>query len=260
MTGRYGSGPVVVGPVDAEAGRGELVALVGPNGAGKSTLLRSALGGEVRLGGSVGLCGRVFSGGARGGGAAEARWRARRLAWVPQAGSVRFGFSVAEVLAMGRHPHADAGRPVGRAAIASAVERCGVGPLLRLPFVSLSGGQQRRVLLARALAQADGGAVLLADEPTAGMDPGRADAAMRTLRAAADGGLAVVATLHDLTEAWRWADRVWLLAGGRLLADAPPEEVLTDAGLRPVYRAGFERISGTPVAGALRGGAVVTTA
>ena len=124
--------------------------------------------------------------------------------------------------------------------------------------MNLSGGQQRRVLLARALAQADGGAVLLADEPTAGVDPGRADAAMGALRAAADGGLAVVATLHDLTEAWRWADRVWLLAGGRVLADGSPEEVLTDARLRPVYATGFQRIPGAPVAGSLRGGAVVT--
>ena len=246
---------MVVGPVDALASRGELVALVGPNGAGKSTLLRATLRGEVRVGGSVGLCGRALE---AGGGGSAARWWARRLAWVPQAGGARFGFRVREVLAMGRHPHGDAGRASGRAAVASAVDRCGVEPLLGLPFAGLSGGQQRRVLLARALAQADGGAVLLADEPTAGMDPGRADAAMRTLRAAADGGLAVVATLHDLSEAWRWADRVWLLAGGRLLADASPEEVLTDATLRPVYGAGFQRIAGAPVAGALRGGAVVT--
>ena len=258
VTGGYGRGPAAVGPLDAAVRGGELVALVGPNGAGKSTLLRAALGGEVRVGGAVRLAGRVLAGDPPRP-RTPAGWRARRLAWVPQAGGVRFGFSAGEVLAMARHAHGDAGRPAGREAVERAAERCGVEGLLGRPFASLSGGQQRRVLLARGLAQADGGAVLLADEPTAGMDPGRSGAAMAELRRAAQRGLAVVVTAHDLTEAWRYADRVWLLDHGRLVADGPPAEVLDDERLRGVYGVGFEAVAGEAVPGAARGGAVLTT-
>ncbi len=256
LCGGYGRGLRVLGPIDAELWAGELVALVGPNGAGKSTLLKAAVGGSVRVSGRVRLCGREVAGPARS--ASDARWRARRLAYVPQAGGVRFGFAVAEVLAMARYPHGDAGGPAGRAAVASAVDRCDLGPLLGKPFPSLSGGQQRRVLLGRGLAQADGGAVLLADEPTAGVDPGRADDAIATLRAAAAGGLAVLVTVHDLTAAWRYADRVFLMDAGRLRAAGPPEEVLDTARLQAVYRTGFHRLPGEAAAGAARGGAVLT--
>ncbi|BAM04484.1 ABC transporter ATP-binding protein [Phycisphaera mikurensis] len=258
LTAGYGGGPPVLGPVWGAARPGELVALLGPNGAGKTTLLRSALGQEVRYRGAIHLLGRRLGGAGGGVGTREARWRAQRLAYVPQAGGVRFGFTVAEVLAMARHAHGDAGGASGRSAIAAAAERCGVAGLMDRPHAALSGGQQRRVLLARGMAQADGGAVLLADEPTAGMDPAQAEAAMATLRAAATGGLAVVATLHDLTAAWRYADAVWLLAGGRLVARGTPEEVIQDAVLRPVYGTAFERAPGRPPPGAARGGAVFT--
>lgn len=255
VSARHAAGPEVVHSVSASVEPGQLVALVGPNGAGKSTLLHAPLGGGVRTRGEIRLCGRVLGAAAK---PALARWRARHLAFMPQAGGVRFGFQVAEVIAMGRHPHNDAHRPPGQNAIETAVAACGIRPLLALPFLKLSGGQQRRVLLARTLAQASGGAVLVADEPTAGMDPGHADSAMAVLRAAADDGLAVVATLHDLTAAWRYADRVWLVHGGRLVADGTPAEVLRHEVLQPVYGVGFDRHAGAAPAGARRGGGLST--
>ena len=256
VTAGYAGNQAVVGPIDAEARAGELVALVGPNGAGKSTLLRAAIGGEVWARGEIQLCGRPVSGNS----VSDQRRRATRLAWVPQAGGVRFGYTVAEVLAMARHPHGDAGRGSGRAAVSSAVDRCDLSSLLDRPFPQLSGGQQRRVLVGRALVQASGGAVVLADEPTAGVDPGHADATLAILRKLAAEGFAVVVTLHDLTAAWRYADRVWLLDRGLLSAAGTPEEVLQDRLLRPVYGTGFERVAGTGLAGAARGGAVLTCA
>lgn len=227
---------------------GELVGLLGPNGAGKTTLLRALAGLQPVTRGEVRLLGEVINGHAeasrRGipgflGVAAprnDIRRRARYLAYLPQSGACHWAMSVAQVVALGRLPHrapwarlpeADAG------AVRRALDAADVAHLAGRPTTELSGGERARVLLARALAVE--AQVLLADEPTAGLDPAHQLGVMELLRARARQGAGVVVTLHDLTLASRYCDRLLLLSEGRALADAVPREVLTPGNLRTAY-------------------------
>jgi iron complex transport system ATP-binding protein len=215
------SGRPVLHDVSLEVHAGEVVALVGPNGAGKSTLVRAITGltplsaGAVRLDGHDLL--RL--------GAAE---RARRIAVVPQAVHLPDAFSVAEIVLMGRTPHLPLwGRESKRdCEIAwGAMRLTAVETLSARRAGELSGGERQRAVIARALAQEP--SVLLLDEPTAHLDLKHQVAVLELARAlAAERGLAVLATLHDLNQAALYADRVALLAEGRLLDCGPAGRVL----------------------------------
>ena len=184
------------------AGAGELVALVGPNGAGKSTLLRALAG---LLPGSP-------------------RPDPTRVAWLAQGARCAWGMTVAEIAALGRIPHNDR-NPV---AIAEALAECGLTTLRDARVDRLSGGQQRRAMLARVLAGAP--RVLLLDEPTADLDPAAAHTVMAVLRArAAAGACVVVVVLHDLALAQHHATRMVVLDAGRITADAAPPDALPAA-------------------------------
>ncbi len=249
MTFSYAPGaPAVLSEVSAEFHAGAITAVVGPNGAGKSTLLRVLLGlvrpqsGEANwreLGSSNNVADLA------------AGTRARRLVYIPQRLSPAFGFTVRELVEMGRH--AAAAGPDANA-IARAMERARVGDLSSRSFDELSVGQQQRVGLARALAQLDaidGPAALLADEPAAAMDPLEATHALTTLLAVARAGRVVVVVLHDLSQVLAFCERTLLLdARGRVAATGPTGEVLSPRAL--------ESLLGLPFDPASVGGRVVT--
>jgi iron complex transport system ATP-binding protein len=207
---------------------GELVALCGPNGAGKSTLLRLMLGLQTPRAGRVELGGTPV-------GALTRREIARRAALLPQESPDDLPLTVREVVALGRLPHLGRFQPEGEEdarAVARALEATDTVSLAARPVTELSGGERHRVHLARALAQ--GAEVLLLDEPVAGLDLVHQLQTMERLRATADEGHGVIVALHELSLAAR-CDRVLVLAGGVLRADAPPAEVLTPAMLADVF-------------------------
>ncbi|MFD1704333.1 ABC transporter ATP-binding protein [Methylopila henanensis] len=208
---------------------GAFVGLIGPNGAGKTTLFRALAGLRTPDGGETLYDGRTLAQIGR-------RAFAKRLAYLEQTAEAHWPLRAEHVVALGRLPH----RGFGRAALASdaaAVDRAlraadaeaFRGRLMR----ELSGGERARVLLARAFAVE--GEWLLADEPAAALDPAHQLGLMERLRAAARRGMGVVVVLHDLTLASRFCDRLILMAGGRILGDGRPSEVLTDAAAAEAY-------------------------
>ena len=234
----YRAGEPVVCGLTAGLKPGAVTAVIGPNGAGKSTVLKLMLG---LLGPTKGRV--IWGDGQEGSGpktlcqTAEPL-RAQRLAYVPQHGSVAFGFSVEQVVAMGAMGAAGAMASSAPEALQMALDRLDLEAVRERPFEQLSGGQQQRVVMARALLQRDtglaGGGVIL-DEPVSAMDLKHAHRAMRTLKSRAENGEMVVVVLHDLTLAARYADQVWLLEAGRLLAAGPVADVMQPERLSPVY-------------------------
>jgi iron complex transport system ATP-binding protein len=239
----YG-GEDVLRDVSLRVAPGQLCAVLGPNGAGKSTLVRLLAGalkprvGQVLLGG-VDVAGL------------DRRAIARRVAVVPQSVEVALGFTVREVVAMGRAPHQGAwmtASAADRAAVDRAVEACELGALAARPVAALSGGEQKRVAIARALAQE--APILLLDEAGAHLDVRHSIAVHELVRRElAERALAVVAVLHDLNAAARYADRVALLKDGKIVAEGTVPEVMTYRRLKEVFETdlyvGVNEIDGT---------------
>jgi iron complex transport system ATP-binding protein len=222
VTVRYGDRAALDG-VSLRVGAGEHVALIGPNGSGKTTLLR-ALAGIVR----------PSEGEARPAGALPRDEVARRIAFLPQEEHWEFPFPVEEVVACGRYAHAPGlfrESVEDHAAVDTALAAAGVASLRRRRITELSGGERRRVVLARALAQR--APALLLDEPTSALDLEHRHAVLVALKEFR--GSVVVAT-HDLDAAAACASRVVVLSGGRVVADGAPAEIVTEALLRDVFR------------------------
>lgn len=208
---------------------GEIVCLLGPNGGGKSTLFRTLLGLLPAQGGEVRLGGDPLASLSR----AEV---AKRVSYVPQAHAGYFPFTVRDVVLMGRTAHlspfaAPSSRDV---AIADAcLARLGLSPLADHVYTRISGGERQLALIARALAQQ--APLVVMDEPTASLDFGNQVRVLDEIRSLAASGIGVMMATHDPDQAFLCADRVALLHGGRLVADAPPREAITPATLREVY-------------------------
>ncbi len=229
LTVNYGKRRVLKG-VSMEVQAGEVLALIGPNGSGKSTLVRAASGVVPIQAGSVTVGGRALS-------QLSTMERARYLAVVPQARSMPPAFSVYESILLGRTPYLGW---LGRATekdherVRYAIEHTQMQSLAERLVGELSGGEQQRVLLARALAQDT--PVLLLDEPTTHLDLQHREALIHLVRELAKGrNLAVLVVLHDLNMASLYADRVSLLVDGEIQAAGLPAEVLTEARLSQVY-------------------------
>ena len=213
----------VLDAVTAVFSPGTVTAVIGPNGAGKSTLLKALAGqiepaaGEVRLGAQT-LA------------ALDPAARGRAIAYLPQTRLADWPLAVRDVVALGRRPH---GRSLDRLnedddrAIADALGHTDTSHLADRAITALSGGEQARVLIARALAQ--DAPILIADEPTSGLDPAHQLGLADTLARHAETGGTVVVALHDLSLAARIATCILVLDGGRVLAHAPPADALTPA-------------------------------
>jgi len=226
LTVRYGS-IIALHDVSAVAAPGRITAVLGPNAAGKSTLLRACLGSIKPAAGQVVIGGRPAH-------AQSARRVARAAAYVPQRSVVSAGFSVREVVALGRFA-----LPANAARVERAIEEMDLASIAERPVPHLSVGQQQRVALARALAQVEPGASLLLDEPTSAMDVRHRLMVRRLLRGIASSGSAVLIAMHDLREAALLADDAWLLRDARLVATGPIAETLQPESLRAVFDVDF---------------------
>jgi iron complex transport system ATP-binding protein len=221
---RYGSSPALSGLTE-HIGSGEWVGLIGPNGAGKTSLL-SAVGGHVPHDGEIRVDGLAVS-------SLSPKRLARLVAYVPQQPVLPPDMTVGHYVLLGRTPH------IGyfgfetsqdRQVCAELLGSLDLGAMAERPLATLSGGELQRLVLARALAQ--DAPVLLLDEPTSALDLGRRVEALElvdTLRRQRN--LTVLSALHDLTLAGQFADRLVLLAGGRVVAAGKPDEVLTEESL-----------------------------
>jgi iron complex transport system ATP-binding protein len=204
---------------------GEMVAVVGPNGAGKSTLLQ-VLAGLLPAQGGVRWQGRELA-------RIPFLERGRMLAWLGQEVHAEFAFPVHEVVAQGRFAWADDGQGVEAALAALDILH-----LRDRPITQLSGGERRRVFLARALAT--GAPLQLWDEPTASLDVRHGLEVLRLARQRASQGATLLVSLHDLRTAFRF-DRVLVLDQGARVGFGPPREVLTPELIRAVFRVQAEQ-------------------
>jgi iron complex transport system ATP-binding protein len=220
-------GHPILHDVNIEVVPGELVALVGPNGAGKTTLLSVMSGDIVPTSGEAALDGIPLQ-----------TWKvaalARRRAVLPQEPRLAFGFRVVDVVRMGRAPWARLPEEdLDDLVVAESMQRTDVLGMADRIFPTLSGGEKARTSFARVLAQQT--PVVLLDEPTAALDIRHQEQVLSEARRLAADGHAVVAVLHDLTVAAAHADRICMLAGGRIHADGAPRDVMTPEVLGEVY-------------------------
>ncbi|WP_091445775.1 ABC transporter ATP-binding protein [Micromonospora yangpuensis] len=232
-----GGVPVLTG-VDLTVAPGEWVTVIGPNGAGKSTLLR-AVGGLLPAPDAIWLFGTPSA-------RLRRRDRARVVATVPQSPVVPPGMAVLDYVLLGRTPYIP---PLGResaadlAVVHEVLRRLDLLGFERRELATLSGGERQRVFLARALAQ--GATLLLLDEPTSALDIGHQQEVLELVdQLRREHGLTVLATMHDLSVAGEYADRLVLLSAGQVAAVGPPREVLTEDLLGTHYRATVRVIQG----------------
>lgn len=214
----------VLGPLDLALASGEFVGIVGPNGAGKSTLLRVLAGIEPPLGNGS-LFGEPLPLARRSALAVR-----QRLAYLPQRHetTTELPFTVRDVIEFGR-----AGLPADEAALTEAIRVMELADFTDRLYHELSGGEQQKVQLARLWARrAD---LFLLDEPTAGLDPDRRERLIAAVQELAGGGRTVVMVTHDIHDLPTCCSRVLLLRAGQLVADGPPDTVLTDATLSRLY-------------------------
>lgn len=219
-------GRTILSGVDLDIPRGAMVALVGRNGSGKSTLIRSLTGLRPAAGGSVSLDGVDM-------GRLSARQRATRMAYVGQEEGPPEDLLVGEMVSMGRTPHRPpwaldtaSERPI----VMAALDAVGLTAQVDRPCQHLSGGERRRAMLARGIAQ--GSDLLVLDEPTNHLDVHHQIQLMETIRSL---GCTVLAAVHDLTLAAAHFDLVAVLHDGGLHAFGPPAEVLAPELLRAVF-------------------------
>jgi iron complex transport system ATP-binding protein len=226
---RFGETEAVCG-LSLDVAADEWVMLIGPNGAGKTSVLR-ALCGLLPFEGAASVDGRdVRSFGHRD--------LARLIAFVPQNPATPSELTVAEYALLGRTPHlgyfAAEGRG-DRAAVARALERLDLLPFAERGLGTLSGGELQRAVLARALAQE--ASILLLDEPTTSLDLGRQQQVLELVDSLRGDGLTVLSTMHDLTLAGQYADRLVLIDRGLVAVEGPPRDVLSPENLAAHYGA-----------------------
>ena len=230
----------VVDRVDLTVHHGEVVALVGPNGAGKSTLLAVLAGDRRPESGVVHLAGAAID-----------TWSTRELAMrravLVQQANVSFSFTVEETVRMGRFVWGGSDPVDDDAHVATAMAATEVAHLADRDVTSLSGGERARAAMARVLAQ--DAPVMLLDEPTAALDLRHQEQLLELARDRAEAGVAVVVVLHDLGLAAAHADRVVVLANGRVRIDGRPSDVLSPELLGEVYDWPVEIVA-HPVTGA----------
>lgn len=209
--------------------RGEFVCMLGANGCGKTTILKNVLGLAKPFSGSITMDGDSVL-------RMRERELARRVAYIPQAHTPPFPFTVADVVLMGRTPY------INRLAVISeedkaialcALRRLAIEHLADRAYTQLSGGQRQLVIIARALAQKPD--LLVMDEPTASLDFGNQHVVMAQMRKLADAGMGVLMVTHDPDHALFCADRVLVVQGGSITHDGAPGEVIDSECMQAIY-------------------------
>jgi iron complex transport system ATP-binding protein len=226
--------------ISLEVAPGEFLAIIGPNGAGKSTLLNALCGDRSISAGEVLLDGRPLN-----------RWRkadlAQRRAVLPQHSAVAFDFTGLQIAMLGLLTHRGRlSEPQMKALAEQALSETEALAFADRPYTVLSGGERQRVQLARVLAQCDADPsvkpFLLLDEPISGLDLSHQHAALASARRRVERGLGVLAVLHDLNMAARYADRVAIIENGRLTAIGPTRETLDPGRLSTVFETPIVRV------------------
>jgi iron complex transport system ATP-binding protein len=226
---------VILQDLNFEILKGEFVGCLGPNGSGKSTLLSALCGLLPPQRGSITLEDEPLKN-------LPSRFRARRLAVVPQSTEVRFPFTCFEVVLMGRHPHRRRWRSLGEAdllAALAAMDQTSTTVFQERPVTEVSGGERQRVVVARALAQTP--EILLLDEATSSLDVRKKLEIFEVLKRLNESlGVTVICAMHDLNLAALYCRRLMFLKDGRLLRDGPTDKVFTSATLNRVYDTAME--------------------
>ncbi len=226
---KYGAASVLQG-LDLQLAKGRCYGVLGPNGSGKTTLLDLLCGLLVPESGEIAFCGHPLAGWSH-------RQLARKVALVPQDFVVRFGFTVREVVEMGRHPHL--GRFAGLSTrdhqlVDQVMEELGISAFANRPVTRLSGGEKQRVAVARALVQDP--EVLLLDEATSNLDIFHSLSILGTIRSRIrEQGLTVVAALHDLNLATFFCDQLIFIKNGKMVCQGPIDQVLRAEIIHEVY-------------------------
>ena len=223
-------GRTILDGVSLDFEGGGFVAVIGPNGAGKSTLLSRLAGLAAPDAGAVRLDGRTLA-------EVGLQALARRRAYLPQGARAEWPLSVERLVALGLTPVLPAFGglpPQMEARVAAAIAACDLAERRDQPATTLSGGELARAMLARALVGDP--ELLIVDEPIAGLDPRHALDTVVRLRALAEAGKLVVAALHDLTLAARYATHMVALDHGRVIGDGEPLAVLTPDLLARVFQ------------------------
>ena len=230
-------GRAILDDVSGHLEVGKVTAILGSNGAGKSTLLHCLAclqnpdQGAVRLGD-------------RGLNDITLRERARRVGFLPQRGEVHWNLSVHALVALGRMAHSGGGELTDEdeRVIALVMEQMDIAHLAQRQVLTLSGGEQARVLFARVLAGEP--EWLLADEPLASLDPAHQMELLRIFADVAKSGTGVVVVMHDVNHAARIADNIVMMREGRVIAAGLSDDILTTDMLSAVYGIEFEKLSG----------------
>ncbi|NSX56662.1 ABC transporter ATP-binding protein [Parasulfitobacter algicola] len=212
----------VVDDVNLTVEKGDFIGLLGPNGAGKTTLMRGALGLVKTTGASSILDIKPAA-------------RAHHVAWLPQSREIAWPIDVETIVSLGRIPHGSQKliTNTDRAVVDRAIKRLDLTGFEHRIATRLSGGEQARVLIARALAQDT--PLILADEVTAGLDPAHQISVMQIFQNLAAEGKGIVASIHDLGLAARHCTRLVLMHQGKLVADGAPTDVLTPENVKQVF-------------------------
>jgi len=223
------SGEPIIKDVSFQIGRGSFTGILGPNGSGKTTLLR-AMAGLIPFSGSLLLENKPVS-------AWSPRAMATRLAFVRQSHMIPFDFKVEELVLLGRSPHKNLLSSYDQfdfSLVRDALRLVDMSGFSSRSYASLSGGEQQRVFLARALVQeAD---ILLLDEPTTYLDVHHQYEFLQHVRSLVDNGITVVGAFHDLELAARFCDHLIVFSGGQISADGSPQGVLDTELLARVFR------------------------
>lgn len=232
------SGRPILREVNVQLRSQDLMVIAGPNGSGKSTLLRALAGIWPVSGGTLRLLGKPLR-------EVPRREVARILSYVPQDTRIDFGFTVREIVAMGRHPHIRrfaAEGPADRQAVDEAIALCDLAHLRQRTVNTLSGGERQRVLIARCLAATP--RCILLDEPTASLDLEHALDIFALARRLAAGGCAVAIATHDINHGFRFATSSVILHDGAIAYSGPCDSQLDDRIIETVFRVRARRIQG----------------
>jgi len=217
--------------VSLQVRRGEIIALLGSNGAGKSTLMRLLAGDQKPSSGAISLNGQSLT-------EYDPRALARCRGLLTQQQQVSLSFKVRELVLMGRYPHFKSlPQPRDLRIIEEVMVLCGISDFSDRVYMSLSGGEQQRVQLARVLAQVwdNSDSLLLLDEPISALDMHYQQKVLAIAKGLSRKGYMVILIVHDLNFAANYADRIVMLKHGRKLYDAPPIEVLNTNNIYTVF-------------------------